>query len=328
MGNILSSSSLLKVKVDRDKISSESECKYFMKVKEIWQIMEQNTSYYGFSFCTVIFRNHPKYVKYFENEAIPEFVQEAKIKKKFSIICDVMCALFIDYYDKPSKRDHILGYIAMVHKDLGLTLKDYRNFLSDVLKAIIIELPQIMNEEYILAQSTYFSIVAEIVWKLMIELNKEMTQMLLMDTGVKKCCMWNMDPESQIVYGYPVKYWVYKKRYWEYRRALWASVEADALVNTTEFNTIKTKKRRSRMKSAERRRLNRRRQIEPRKLNSSDSDAASQLQRGRARTSSSKQSARISWLLAKDRIFRERQIGGNYKSKFSPLETIQEISST
>lgn len=72
-----------------------------------------------------IFRNHPKYVKFFESESIPEFVQEAKINKKFSNICDIMCALFIDYYDKPSKRDYILGYIAMVHKDLGLAVKDY-----------------------------------------------------------------------------------------------------------------------------------------------------------------------------------------------------------
>ncbi|XP_076763856.1 uncharacterized protein LOC143431184 [Xylocopa sonorina] len=276
MGNILNRSiSLPKVKIDRDETSSE---KYFMKVKEIWQIMEQNTSYYGFSFCTVIFRNHPKYVKYFENESIPEFVQEAKIKKKFSIICDIMCALFIDYYDKPSKRDYILGYIAMVHKDLGLASKDYENFLSDVLKAIIIELPQIMNEEYILAQSTYFNNVAKILVKLMIELNRMMTQMIRIDTGVKKCCTWNIDPESQIMYGYPVRYWVYKKRYWEYRRAIWTSIEADTLATTTELNVIKTKKRHSRKRSAEMRRLNRRRQIESKRNISSDSDEASQLQ--------------------------------------------------
>lgn len=43
-----------------------------------------------------------------------------------------------------------------------------------------------MNEEYILAQSTYFNIVAEILVKLMIELNRKITQIIHMDAGVKK----------------------------------------------------------------------------------------------------------------------------------------------
>lgn len=79
-------------------------------------------------------------MKYFEDESIPEFVQEAKIKKKFTSICDTLCTLFVDYHDRPSKRDYLIGYIAMVHKDMGLTLQDLNVSLRErilYLKAVL-----------------------------------------------------------------------------------------------------------------------------------------------------------------------------------------------
>lgn len=63
-------------------------------------------------------------MKYFEEDDIPVSFQEAKIKKKFAMICDVVSALFVDYNNRPSQRNYLVGYIAMVHKDMGLTLED------------------------------------------------------------------------------------------------------------------------------------------------------------------------------------------------------------
>lgn len=71
-----------------------------------------------------LFRNHPQYVKYFHEDKIPEFVQDARIKQKFSAVCTIVSALFIDYSKKRHQRDHLLGYIAMIHKDMLLTSKD------------------------------------------------------------------------------------------------------------------------------------------------------------------------------------------------------------
>lgn len=48
------------------------------------------------------------------------------MKKKFTVIYDIVCALFIDYQDKPVQKKYLLGYIAMVHKDMGLTLQDFQ----------------------------------------------------------------------------------------------------------------------------------------------------------------------------------------------------------
>ncbi|KAG6803882.1 hypothetical protein HZU73_00596 [Apis mellifera caucasica] len=94
------------------------------KMKEIWSIVERDSMYYGFALCTIIFETHPEYVKYFEDTSLPYFVQEAKLKKKFRNICEILCALFINY-DNTSMKNDFLGYIAMIHKDMGLTIFDF-----------------------------------------------------------------------------------------------------------------------------------------------------------------------------------------------------------
>ncbi|XP_031365191.1 uncharacterized protein LOC116185252 [Apis dorsata] len=94
------------------------------KIKEIWSIVERDSMYYGFALCTMIFKTHPEYVKYFEDTSLPYFVQEAKLKKKFRNICEMLCALFLNY-DNTSMKNDFLGYIAMVHKDMGLTVFDF-----------------------------------------------------------------------------------------------------------------------------------------------------------------------------------------------------------
>lgn len=63
-------------------------------------------------------------MKYFEDASLPYFVQEAKLKKKFNSICEMLCTLFLNYDNKSMKND-FFGYIAMVHKDMGLTVFDF-----------------------------------------------------------------------------------------------------------------------------------------------------------------------------------------------------------
>ncbi|XP_076248676.1 uncharacterized protein LOC143188353 [Calliopsis andreniformis] len=239
MGNILKQSfTALKIRKDRDLIS-RTECHDFDVIKRIWQIVEKNSPYYGFAFSTVLFKNHPQYAKYFEEEAIPEFVQEAKLKKKFAVIYDIVSALFIDYQDKPVQREYLLGYIAMVHKDMGLTLKDFENFMSDLLETLVIELPHVMSEDYIVIQLKYLNDLTKILMNLMDQHRKRIEHLLTRKrTLLKKCCPWLHNPQSQIIYGFPLKYWLYKKRYWEYRRAIWVSIEADVLGRPIPENPV------------------------------------------------------------------------------------------
>nr|XP_034178437.1 uncharacterized protein LOC117603389 [Osmia lignaria] len=218
----------LRVRKDHDAISPV-DYKDFETMKRIWQVIETDSSYYGFAFCTVIFKNHPQYAKYFEDESIPEFIQEAKVKKKFSIICDMLCALFVDYHDNPSQREYLLGYIAMVHKNMGLTLKDLENFLGDLMETLVMELPNVMTEECVSVQTKYFHNLTNILLIRMDEHEKRFTKMLNSSDTIKKCCTWCTGNEPRVIYGFPLKYWLYKKRYWEYRKAVWVAVEADML---------------------------------------------------------------------------------------------------
>lgn len=92
--------------------------------------------------------------------------------------------------------------------------------------------------------------------------------------------MCKPDPESQIVYGFPLKYWIYGKRYWEYRKAMWASMEADMLTNSTDDTNASNFQRRGfHQKSMENNRLYRKKQIKPKTPKiavSSDSNALDQ----------------------------------------------------
>ncbi|XP_033183842.2 uncharacterized protein LOC117153680 [Bombus vancouverensis nearcticus] len=296
------------------------ECEDFKKVKEIWLAVEKDTSHYGFAICTIFFKNHPQYVKYFEDESIPEFVQEAIIKKKFITICDIICALFINYYDKPSRRDYFLGYIAMVHKDMGLTFKDLANFMSDLMEALITELPYLMTEEYIATQTKYSNNVIEIMVELMDNYVERMSQILRTRNGIRKCYVCKPDPESQIVYGFPLKYWIYGKRYWEYRKAMWASMEADMLTNSTDDTNASNFQRKG---------FHHKKQIKPKTPKiaiSSDSNTLLDQPRQRRRSSRISQSTRISLLLSK-RNKERQETEKNVKSKFSPMEFILEVES-
>lgn len=71
-----------------------------------------------------LFQNHPEYIKYFQYDIIPQFVQDAKMKKKFSSVCAIMSTLIVDYFNKPRQRNDVLDFIAMIHKDMQLSLKD------------------------------------------------------------------------------------------------------------------------------------------------------------------------------------------------------------
>ncbi|XP_078040750.1 uncharacterized protein LOC144471995 [Augochlora pura] len=197
-------------------------------IKTIWLAVGKDSAYYGFAMCTILYKNHPQYAKYFEDLQIPEFVREAKVKKKFTVICDIMSALFINFNKKPVQRDHLIGYISMVHKDMGLSLRDLENFISCIMECLCTELPKLMTVENVLIQMKYFNIVCEAMLDLMDELRKKIDHIILY-SGKQTFCGWCYKKDTEILYNYPLKYWMYKKRYWEYRRAVWASLDLGSM---------------------------------------------------------------------------------------------------
>ncbi|XP_076378011.1 uncharacterized protein LOC117227049 [Megalopta genalis] len=220
-------------------------------IKTIWSTVGKDSAYYGFAMCTILYKNHPQYAKYFEDLQIPEFVREAKVKKKFTVICDIMAALFINFNKKPVQRDHLIGYISMVHKDMGLSVRDLENFISCIVECLCTELPKLMTAENVIVQMKYFNIICEAMLDLMEQLRKKIDQIILhsgKQTVQAKFCGWCYTKDSDILYNYPLKYWMYKKRYWEYRRAVWASLDLGPVgVSVPDQRRIKLQTRRRTM---------------------------------------------------------------------------------
>ncbi|XP_076653037.1 uncharacterized protein LOC143359174 [Halictus rubicundus] len=242
-------------------------------IKAIWKTVEKDSAYYGFAMCTTLFKNYPQYAKYFEDEAIPEFVREAKVKKKFTTICDIVSALFINYNIKPAQRDYLLGYIAMIHKDMGLAIQDFENFISCIVEALCTELPQLMTSENVIVQIKYFNILSETMLLLMEKHRAKIDEMTRAGAKNDKGCSPCFAKEPDLIYNYPLKYWMYKKRYWEYRRAVWASLDMGPAVGTAAVTDPRKIRLQNRRRTMEMRRASRRRQtIDTSKQASSDSD--------------------------------------------------------
>lgn len=51
---------------------------------------------------------------------------DTRITAKFSIIMETMGYLLLDFNKKPKQLDRLVGYIAMVHKDMRLDEQDLR----------------------------------------------------------------------------------------------------------------------------------------------------------------------------------------------------------
>lgn len=75
-----------------------------------------------FSFC----ERHPQYVKFFTQESKLHLSYDTRVTAKFTIIVESLGYLLLDFNKKPKQLDRLVGYIAMVHKDMRLVEQDMR----------------------------------------------------------------------------------------------------------------------------------------------------------------------------------------------------------
>ncbi|XP_076299286.1 uncharacterized protein LOC143218150 isoform X2 [Lasioglossum baleicum] len=298
------------------------ESKDFEIIQTIWKTVEKDSAYYGFTMYTTLFKNYPQYAKYFEDESIPEFVREAKVKKKFTIIYDIIAVLFINYNVKPAQRDYLLGYIAMLHKDMGLTIQDIENFVSCIVEALCTELPQLMTPDNVIVQMKYFNVVSESMILLMEKHNTkidEMSRLTGKDDRIFSPCFTR---QTDMMYNYPLKYWLYKKRYWEYRRAVWASLEMGPAVGTAAVITDNRKMHlQQRRRSMElRRAASQRRQRSAAAKNRSSSDSDPNTEHNRT---GKRKPVPGTWQLPN--LLTKKLINANTAPKRLTMETIHEM---
>ncbi|XP_043479250.1 uncharacterized protein LOC122509335 isoform X2 [Leptopilina heterotoma] len=246
MGNRISHGNAKQLK-KLNKISIKS--KESETLKKVWQLVENDVNYYGSAFGKIFFQNHPEYIKYFQYDLIPQFVQDAKMKKKFSSVCAIMSTLIVDYFNKPQQRNDVLDFIAMIHKDMQLTLKDLENFSSDFLEMLKWEFPVLMTKEQIVIQSNQFNILIHKMNSLMIIHRENDLKFNSNDDSIfRSLCGWN---KNRTIYGKSLEYWEARRIYWCTRVALWSTLVTD-FSNTTHskirknVNDSRTKRRKER----------------------------------------------------------------------------------
>ncbi|XP_035721574.1 uncharacterized protein LOC118441379 isoform X2 [Vespa mandarinia] len=95
-------------------------------IKQLWKDIENKPQYYGNLFFTSFLRTHPQYIKYYTlNPHVPLGV-DIRLCAKFTLIMEAIGYLILDVYKNRKQLDRLVGYVAMIHKDMRLNKEDMR----------------------------------------------------------------------------------------------------------------------------------------------------------------------------------------------------------
>lgn len=102
------------------KLSSEE----YLLIKRLWMEIEDKPQYYGNLFFTSFLGIYPQYIKYYTlNSRVPLSV-DVRVNAKFTVIMEAIGYLMLDVYRNRKQLDRLVGYVAMVHKDMRLDKQD------------------------------------------------------------------------------------------------------------------------------------------------------------------------------------------------------------
>ncbi|XP_011257028.1 uncharacterized protein LOC105251744 [Camponotus floridanus] len=149
--------------LDYYKFSAEE----YALVKKVWSGIEINPQFHGNaclrSFCEI----YPQYVKFFTQESKLHLSFDTRITVKFSIIMETMGYLLLDFNKRPKQLDRLVGYIAMVHKDMQLDEQDMRNFATSLFQYLSRTYPTQMTAQCQEAMSKFMdSVIKELFVKM------------------------------------------------------------------------------------------------------------------------------------------------------------------
>ncbi|XP_034948509.1 uncharacterized protein [Chelonus insularis] len=207
-------------------------------LKKIWNGIENNLQYHAniffLNFCTT----YPQYTKYFTFDPDMPLTIDVQTNAKFMIIMDAMSYLLIYFYNKPKQLKFLIGYIAMVHKDMDLMKEDMTNFAESLISYLASSFPDLMSSASEPIVSNYVNkIIDEIAENLE---NFRNDKLLLSVPFVKQfnysCIGWRCGGEK-LIYGHKLDYWIKRKRMWEERLRDWKLRTRMTIVSSKDSST-------------------------------------------------------------------------------------------
>ncbi|XP_050463351.1 uncharacterized protein LOC126857711 isoform X2 [Cataglyphis hispanica] len=171
-----------------------------------------------FSFC----ETHPQYVKYFTQESKLHLSFDTRITAKFAIIMETMGYLLLNFNKKPKQLDRLVGYIAMIHKDMQLDEQDLNNLVTSLFEYLTRMYPAQMTVECKRAMSKFMESVVRQLYEKMKTFREYDAAQLRVATRSK--LLWERCPlfAEPSIFGKSKLYWDERKKQWDTRLGVWA----------------------------------------------------------------------------------------------------------
>ncbi|XP_043282985.1 uncharacterized protein [Venturia canescens] len=183
-----------------------------------------------FSWADRFCETHPQYTKYFTSDSQVPLTFDARTNAKFTVIMETMGYLLLDFHKKPKQLDRIIGYIAMIHKDMSLARSDMLNFCEHLLNYLTVTFPLAMTPECLEVTTRYMNhLMAELSQKIEDFQNEESTRYFENAAKYRNPCgSWLLCTDN-LIYGQTLDYWKQRKVRWEELLEDWRIKETSAV---------------------------------------------------------------------------------------------------
>lgn len=200
--------------------------KEYALVKKVWSGIEVNPQFHGNACLRSFCETHPQYVKFFTQESKLHLSFDTRVTAKFAVIMETMGYLLLDFNKKPKQLDRLVGYIAMVHKDMQLDEQDMRNFVTSLFDYLSRTYPTQMTVECQGAMSKFMeSVIKELFVKMETFRNYDVAQS---EVTTRSKLPWGRCPlfAEPPIFGKTKLYWDEWKKQWDTRMKEWAAQAA------------------------------------------------------------------------------------------------------
>ncbi|XP_008544185.1 uncharacterized protein LOC103568926 [Microplitis demolitor] len=190
-------------------------------IKKTWSKVEDNLQYHANVFFTEFCEAYPQYVKYFTFDPDMPLTLDADTSKRFMIIMETMGYLLIYFLNKPKQVKHVIGYVAMVHKDMDITRADMTNFRENLIKYITSTFPKLITSENENVIAKYIRYITDEISQSIEDFKKNESRINFEFSKSHNGLLTHCLCREKLIYGCKLDYWNERKRVWEERLEEW-----------------------------------------------------------------------------------------------------------